>query len=83
MRDLQRCSQLNTLVVGVDSRPPESKEAQEYGARSDAIMLVQIVPETERIRPLSVPRDLLLWSWSLGWRTRSTLPTPVAASSRR
>jgi LCP family protein required for cell wall assembly len=51
---------LNVLVVGVDRRPPGSKEAQVSGVRSDTIMLVQIVPETGRIKLLSVPRDLLV-----------------------
>jgi polyisoprenyl-teichoic acid--peptidoglycan teichoic acid transferase len=51
---------LNVLVVGVDRRPPGSKEAQVTGVRSDTIMLVQIVPGTGRIKLLSVPRDLLV-----------------------
>ncbi len=51
---------LNVLVVGVDRRPPGSKEAQVYGVRADTVMLVQIVPETGRVKLLSVPRDLLV-----------------------
>jgi len=51
---------LNVLVVGVDKRPPDSKEAQVSGVRSDTLMLVQVVPETGQIKLLSIPRDLLL-----------------------
>jgi LCP family protein required for cell wall assembly len=51
---------LNVLVVGVDKRPPGSKEAQVHGVRTDTIMLVQIVPKTGRIKLLSIPRDLLV-----------------------
>jgi polyisoprenyl-teichoic acid--peptidoglycan teichoic acid transferase len=51
---------LNVLVVGVDRRPPGSEEAQVYGARTDTIMLVQIIPKTGRVKLLSIPRDLLL-----------------------
>ncbi len=51
---------LNVLVVGLDRRPPGSKEAQVLGVRTDTIMLVQIVPKTGRIKLLSIPRDLLV-----------------------
>jgi polyisoprenyl-teichoic acid--peptidoglycan teichoic acid transferase len=51
---------LNVLVLGVDKRPPGSKEIQVSGVRTDTIMLVQIVPETGRIKLLSIPRDLLV-----------------------
>jgi LCP family protein required for cell wall assembly len=51
---------LNVLVVGLDRRPPGSKEAQVFGVRTDTIMLVQIVPKTGRIKLLSIPRDLLV-----------------------
>jgi polyisoprenyl-teichoic acid--peptidoglycan teichoic acid transferase len=48
------------LVLGVDKRPPDSREAQVGSVRADTIMLVQIVPETGRIELLSIPRDLLV-----------------------
>jgi LCP family protein required for cell wall assembly len=51
---------LNLLVLGVDKRPPGSKEAQVSGVRTDAIMLVQVVPSTGEVKLLSVPRDLLV-----------------------
>jgi LCP family protein required for cell wall assembly len=51
---------LNVLVLGVDKRPPDSREAQVGSVRADTIMLVQIVPETGRIELLSIPRDLLV-----------------------
>jgi LCP family protein required for cell wall assembly len=51
---------LNVLVLGVDKRPPGSKEAQVSGVRTDAIMLVQVVPRTGEVKLLSVPRDLLV-----------------------
>jgi LCP family protein required for cell wall assembly len=51
---------LHVLVLGVDKRPPGSREAQVDGVRTDTIMLVQIVPETGRIKLLSIPRDLLV-----------------------
>lgn len=51
---------LNVLVVGVDMRPPGSKEAQLSGVRTDTIMLVQVVPKTGRVKLLSMPRDLLV-----------------------
>jgi anionic cell wall polymer biosynthesis LytR-Cps2A-Psr (LCP) family protein len=51
---------LNVLVVGVDRRPPGSKEAQVDGVRTDTMMLVQVVPETGRVKLLSIPRDLLV-----------------------
>jgi polyisoprenyl-teichoic acid--peptidoglycan teichoic acid transferase len=51
---------LNVLVVGLDKRPPGSKESQVYGVRTDTIMLVQIVPKTGRVELLSIPRDLLV-----------------------
>ena len=51
---------MNVLVVGVDKRPPDSKEAQVTTTRTDTIMLVRLVPETGRVKLLSVPRDLLV-----------------------
>src|SRR5215216_6000484 len=51
---------LNVLVLGVDKRPPGSKEAQVEGVRTDTVMLVQVVPGTGEVKLLSVPRDLLL-----------------------
>src|SRR3712207_1245026 len=51
---------LNVLVVGVDRRPPGSKEPQVIGVRTDTIMLVQIIPKTGRVKLLSIPRDLLV-----------------------
>jgi polyisoprenyl-teichoic acid--peptidoglycan teichoic acid transferase len=51
---------LNVLVVGVDRRPPDSKEAQVEGTRTDTIMLVRLVPKTGEVKLLSVPRDLLV-----------------------
>ena len=51
---------LNVLVLGVDKRPPGSKEAQVEGVRTDTIMLVQVVPGTGEVKLLSVPRDLLV-----------------------
>jgi polyisoprenyl-teichoic acid--peptidoglycan teichoic acid transferase len=50
----------NVFVVGLDRRPPGSKEAQVFGVRTDTIMLVQIAPKTGRIKLLSIPRDLLV-----------------------
>jgi LCP family protein required for cell wall assembly len=51
---------MNVLVLGVDERPPDSKEQQVDGTRTDTIMLVRLVPETGQVRLLSVPRDLLV-----------------------
>jgi polyisoprenyl-teichoic acid--peptidoglycan teichoic acid transferase len=51
---------LNVLVLGVDKRPPGSKEAQVAGVRTDTVMLVQVVPGTGEIKLLSVPRDFLV-----------------------
>ncbi len=51
---------LNVLVLGVDKRPPDSREPQVSGVRTDTIMLVRLVPETGEVRLLSVPRDLLV-----------------------
>src|SRR5918997_2898522 len=51
---------LNVLVVGVDKRPPDSKEAQVEGTRTDTIMLVRLAPKTGEVKLLSVPRDLLV-----------------------
>jgi len=51
---------LNVLVLGVDKRPPDSKEAQVVGTRTDTIMLVRLVPETGEVSLLSIPRDLLV-----------------------
>ena len=51
---------MNVLVVGVDKRPPDSKEAQVETTRTDTIMLVRLVPKTGEVMLLSVPRDLLL-----------------------
>src|SRR5215218_8872489 len=51
---------LNVLVLGVDKRPPGSKEAQVEGVRTDTVMLVQVVPGTGEVKLLSVPRDLLV-----------------------
>ncbi len=51
---------LNVLVLGVDKRPPDSREAQVEGTRTDTIMLVRLVPRTGEVKLLSVPRDLLV-----------------------
>ena len=51
---------MNVLVVGVDKRPPDSKEAQVEMTRTDTLMLVRLVPKTGEVKLLSVPRDLLL-----------------------
>ena len=51
---------LNVLVLGIDKRPPDSKEAQVEGSRTDTIMLVRLVPRTGEVKLLSVPRDLLI-----------------------
>jgi LCP family protein required for cell wall assembly len=51
---------MNVLVVGVDKRPPDSKEAQVEMTRTDTMMLVRLVPKTGEVKLLSVPRDLLL-----------------------
>ncbi|MDQ5819699.1 MAG: LCP family protein [Actinomycetota bacterium] len=51
---------MNVLVVGVDKRPPDSKEAKVQMTRTDTMMLVRLVPKTGEVKLLSVPRDLLL-----------------------
>jgi LCP family protein required for cell wall assembly len=51
---------LTVLVLGVDKRPPDSKEAQVEGTRTDTIMLVRLVPRTGEVKLLSLPRDLLV-----------------------
>ncbi len=51
---------LNVLVLGVDKRPPDSREAQVTGTRTDTIMLVRLVPKTGDVKLLSVPRDLFV-----------------------
>ncbi len=51
---------MNVLVVGVDKRPPDSKEAQVEMTRTDTIMLVRLVPKSGEVKLLSVPRDLLV-----------------------
>ena len=51
---------MNVLVVGVDKRPPDSKEAQVETTRTDTIMLVRVFPTTGQVKLLSVPRDLLV-----------------------
>ena len=51
---------LNILVLGVDKRPSNSREAQVDGTRSDTLMLVRLVPKTGEVKLLSVPRDLLV-----------------------
>jgi LCP family protein required for cell wall assembly len=48
---------LNVLVLGVDRRP---EDAEDSVTRSDTIMLVQLTPQTGRVKLLSVPRDLLV-----------------------
>lgn len=47
---------VNVLVLGVDTRP----QNEEMGTRTDTIMLVQLDPENDEIKLLSVPRDLLV-----------------------
>jgi LCP family protein required for cell wall assembly len=49
---------LNVLVLGVDKRPDGEEEGG--GVRSDTIMLVQLAPDTGRVKLLSVPRDLVV-----------------------
>jgi polyisoprenyl-teichoic acid--peptidoglycan teichoic acid transferase len=51
---------LNILVLGVDKRPSDSREAQVDGTRTDTLMLVRLVPKTGEVKLLSVPRDLLV-----------------------
>jgi len=51
---------LNVLVLGVDERPPDSREPQVAGSRSDTIMLVRIYPRSGDVGLLSIPRDLLV-----------------------
>jgi LCP family protein required for cell wall assembly len=51
---------MNVLVVGVDKRPPDSKEAQVDMTRTDTLMLARLVPKTGEVKLLSVPRDLLV-----------------------
>ncbi|MGH3144320.1 MAG: LCP family protein [Rubrobacter sp.] len=51
---------LNVLVLGVDERSPDSREAEVTGTRTDTIMLVRLVPRTGDVKLLSVPRDLLI-----------------------
>src|SRR5215207_10512151 len=51
---------MNVLVLGVDKRPPDSKEQKVDGTRTDTIMLVRLVPGTGQVKLLSVPRDLLI-----------------------
>jgi LCP family protein required for cell wall assembly len=51
---------LNVLVLGADKRPPDSREEQVTGTRTDTIMLVRLMPETGEVKLLSVPRDLLI-----------------------
>ena len=48
---------LNVLVLGVDRRP---EDAENSVTRSDTMMLVQLTPQTGRVKLLSVPRDLLV-----------------------
>ena len=47
---------MNVLVLGVDERPHN----EAMGTRTDTIMLVQLDPEGNEIKLLSVPRDLLV-----------------------
>jgi polyisoprenyl-teichoic acid--peptidoglycan teichoic acid transferase len=47
---------INVLVLGVDERP----QNEEMGTRTDTIMLVQLDPEGNQIKLLSVPRDLFV-----------------------
>jgi polyisoprenyl-teichoic acid--peptidoglycan teichoic acid transferase len=51
---------LTVLVLGLDRRPPGSREPQVAGTRSDMMMLVRVVPGTGEIKLLSIPRDLLV-----------------------
>jgi len=51
---------LNVLVLGMDKRPPDSKEVRVEGTRTDTIMLVRLVPKTGEVKLLSVPRDLFI-----------------------
>ncbi len=60
---------INVLVLGVDKRPPNGKEPQVAGVRSDTIMLVQVRPQTGEIRLLSIPRDFLV-EMQLGFKDR-------------
>jgi LCP family protein required for cell wall assembly len=46
---------LTVLLLGTDRRPQESTPA-----RSDTIMLMRIMPETQHISLLSLPRDLMV-----------------------
>jgi len=48
-------SRFTVLVAGIDRRPDE---AQTLSVRTDAIMLLSVDPETERIGVLHIPRDL-------------------------
>jgi polyisoprenyl-teichoic acid--peptidoglycan teichoic acid transferase len=51
---------LDVLVLGVDTRPPDSPGPLVVGSRSDTIMLVRIYPRSGEVRLLSIPRDLLV-----------------------
>ncbi len=51
---------LDVLVLGVDRRPPDSREAQVDGTRSDTMMLVRADPGSGEVKLLSIPRDLLV-----------------------
>jgi hypothetical protein len=70
---------LDVLVLGVDkSTGPEG----DGSSRSDTLMLVRVTPATGEVKLLSVPRDLYV-EVEPGVKTRSTPPTPTAASTRR
>lgn len=46
---------INILLMGVDQRPTET-----YPARTDAIMIAHIDPQSQRVALLSLPRDLIV-----------------------
>ena len=47
-------------MLGVDRRPPDSRETQVDGTRSDTMMLVRADPGSGEVKLLSIPRDLLV-----------------------
>lgn len=48
---------LNLLILGVDETETNEYTAEEYGSRSDTMMLVSIDPVSKQASLLSIPRD--------------------------
>ena len=77
---------LTFMVIGSDGRDEMSSEDQNAlnvgstsGERSDAIMLVHLNHERDRVTVVGVPRDLWVEVPGEGEDKRSTPPTPTAA----